>query len=116
MAASAMAQTSPTQTAPDFANLPIPTVAAIRDLLVDKSLKAHYSNGVIWRFQIKSNGYYFANTPTTNFSGTWRIEDGGKLCFEYKTDQNCTDARIVDGVVVAGAPAARGGYVRYVAE
>ena len=75
-----------------------PNTAEIASRLAGKLFTVQLKNGVTWRAEFNSNGYFFVDTSTGGkASGTWRAEDG-KLCSHVKGgDAQCNEARVHDG-------------------
>ena len=75
-----------------------PNTAEIASRLAGKLFTVQLKNGVTWRAEFNSNGYFFVDTSTGGkASGTWRAEDG-KLCSQVKGgDAQCNEARVHDG-------------------
>jgi hypothetical protein len=68
--------------------------------LTDRVFGAKMTDGRAWRFEWKSNGYFFINIDSGySDSGKWRTEDG-KVCAEMqKTGASCSDMRVVGDVL-----------------
>jgi hypothetical protein len=76
------------------------TVDQLKTRLTDRVFGAKMTNGDDWRFEYKSNGYFFLNTGRGYAdSGKWRVEEG-KVCAEMqKTGPSCSEMRIVNDVL-----------------
>lgn len=76
------------------------TAEQLKARLTDRVLAARMTNGDDWRFEYKSNGYFFLNTSRGYAdSGKWRAEEG-KVCADMqKSGPACSDVRIVNDVL-----------------
>lgn len=76
------------------------TAQQLKTRLTDRVFGARMTNGDDWRFEYKSNGYFFLNTSRGYAdSGKWQIEEG-KVCAEMqKTGAACNEMRIVNDVL-----------------
>ena len=85
--------------AQDFPDSAAPASSAeLTSRLTGKLFTVQLKNGVSWRLEFNSNGYFFVDTSTGGkTSGTWRAEEG-TLCSQVKGgDAQCSDARLHDG-------------------
>ena len=59
------------------------------------------SDGELWRFEWKSNGYYFSRGAAGGRSdtGRWRVKDGTLCAQRNKSGDACAELRIVDDVL-----------------
>ena len=72
----------------------------IKKKVGDRVHDVSLADGVTWRLEYKSNGYFFVNTSRGfNGSGTWSAEDG-KLCGHLKGgDPSCNEVRLHQDVL-----------------
>lgn len=77
-----------------------PGADEVRKHLEGKVFNVALAEGIAWRLEYKSNGYFFVNTSTGfNGSGQWQAEDG-RLCGQLRgADRNCNDVRFVQGLM-----------------
>ena len=91
-AATLSAQTViPTEFPDDVAPL---SADALRDRLAGKVFGAKMADGGNWRYEFKSNGYFYLDASGGyRDTGKWRTEDG-KVCTEMqKTGASCSEVR-----------------------
>ncbi|MCC2673849.1 MAG: hypothetical protein K0R58_796 [Ramlibacter sp.] len=76
------------------------SAAEIKQRLVDRVLDVKLADGVTWRLEYKSNGYFFVNTSRGfNGSGPWSAEDG-KLCGQLQGAKlACNEVRLHQDIV-----------------
>lgn len=77
-----------------------PSADDISKRLADKVFNVKLANGVGWRLDFKSSGYFFVDTSTGfRANGQWRAEDG-KLCSKMPGNpEACNDARLHEDVL-----------------
>jgi hypothetical protein len=95
---SVLAQSAIPTTFPDGAVAA--TAEQLKTRLTDRVFGARMTNGDDYRFEYKSNGYFFLNT-SRGFadSGKWRVEES-KVCSDMqKLGSICQDMRIVNDVL-----------------
>ena len=76
------------------------TAEQLKARLTDRVLGARMTNGDDWRFEYKSNGYFFLNTGRGYAdTGKWRVEEG-RVCAEMqKSGAACSEMRILNDVL-----------------
>lgn len=72
-----------------------PSATAIRDRVAGNVFNVKLANGVEWRLEFNTNGYFFVDVSTgAKVSGEWKSEDG-KLCSKIRTpDFTCGAAKV----------------------
>jgi hypothetical protein len=76
------------------------TSAEIKQRLEDRTLDVKLDDGVTWRLEYKSSGFFFVNT-SRGFSGSgpWSAEEG-KLCGQlHGAPRACAEVRLYQDVV-----------------
>lgn len=97
VAASALVLLSAAGYAQDFPEgAKAPNAAELKALMVDKVFDVKTARGA-WRYEVKSNGYFFLNIAANNYSdsGEWRTEDGRFCTKPQKTAASCNEMRVV---------------------
>ncbi|WP_418318330.1 hypothetical protein [Piscinibacter sakaiensis] len=73
-----------------------PSAAELKERLAGKSFDVQLKNGISWRLQYNTMGYFFVDASTGGrTSGSWSAEDG-KLCSQLKGNPSpqCSDVRV----------------------
>jgi hypothetical protein len=98
LSASAFAQSAVPTTFPEGAA--IATAEQLNSRLAGRVYGARMTNGDVWRFEWKSNGFFFLNAGGGySDTGKWRVEDG-KICAEMqKSGPACSEMRISNDVL-----------------
>ncbi|MEO8280205.1 MAG: hypothetical protein ABI564_10985 [Ideonella sp.] len=84
-------------------NATSPTAQELTTRLAGKSFAVQLKDGMGWKLEYNSSGYFFVDTSTGGRAkGIWHAEDG-KLCSQVKgrdTTVGCNEARVHDDQIV----------------